>query len=353
MYPRLEVDLKKILENSKFLSNQFKENNLKFMAVTKSFCAFEEISRVIVEGGAEFLADSRIENLEKAKDLDAKTLLLRLPMQSEVEKVVKYADYSLNSEISTISKLSEISKKLGKVHNVILMLDLGDLREGVLPVDVDATVESILELDGVKLAGIGVNLTCYGGVIPDKNNLGQLADIANHIEEKYKLKLEIISGGNSSSLYLIDKKELPSKINSLRIGETLVLGRETAYGNIIEGMHTDAFKLAGEVIEVKKKGSSPIGEIGMDAFGNHPVFEDKGDIMRAIVAIGRQDVNPDGLSPLDSKIEILGASSDHLLLDITNSETKYKVGDIIRFDVDYGALLSLSTSNYIKKEYMK
>lgn len=353
MYPRIEVDLKKIYDNAKFLSDQFKENNLRFMAVTKVFCADVEISKVIIDGGAEFLADSRIENLERVKDLNAKKLLLRLPMHSEVEKVVKFADYSLNSELSTIKKLSETAKSLDRVHNVILMVDLGDLREGVLPVDVDTTVESILLLDGVKLAGVGVNLTCYGGVIPTSKNLGQLADIANHIEEKYNLQLDVISGGNSSSLYLLDKKELPSKIDSLRIGETLVLGRETAYGKLIEGMHTDAFKFAGEIVEVKKKGSAPIGEIGMDAFGNNPVFEDKGDIMRAIVAVGRQDVNPSGLTIEDSDIEILGASSDHLLLDISNSKKDYKVGDIIKFDVDYGALLSLYTSEYVKKEYIK
>lgn len=353
MYPRLEINLNKVHENAKFLSNQFKENDIKFMAVTKVFCGIKEISKAVLDGGAEILADSRVENLELAKELDAKTLLLRLPMQSEVDRVVKFADYSLNSELSTMAMLSEASKKIDKRHKVILMVDLGDLREGILPVDVDNTVEEILKLDGIELAGVGVNLTCYGAVIPNSTNLGQLSDIANHIEEKYNLKLEIISGGNSSSLYLIDRKELPSKINNLRIGETLVLGRETAYGELVEGMHTDAFKLVAEIIELKKKGSSPIGETGMDAFGNRPVFEDKGDIMRAIVAVGKQDVDPDCLDILDRDIEILGASSDHLLLDISNSKTEYKVGDTIEFGVDYGALLSLCTSNYIKKEYIK
>lgn len=352
MYPRLEINLNKISDNAKFLANQFKENDLKFMAVTKVFCGIKEISKAVLDGGAEILADSRIENLKLAKELKASTLLLRLPMQSEVDKVVEFADYSLNSELSTMKKLSIAAVEQDKIHNVILMVDLGDLREGILPVDVDETVEQILKLQGLKLAGIGVNLTCYGAVIPNAKNLGQLSDIANHIEDKFDIKLDIVSGGNSSSLYLIDKKELPSKINSLRIGETLVLGRETAYGELVEGMHTDAFKLVGEIIEVKKKGSSPIGEIGMDAFGNSPVFEDKGDIIRAIVAVGKQDVDPDALEVLDSDIEILGASSDHLILDISNSKSSYKVGDRVEFALDYGSLLSLCTSNYVKKEFV-
>lgn len=353
MYPKLEINLNKISDNTQLLAKKFKEHNLKLIAVTKVFCANEEVAKTMVENGAEILADSRIDNLIRMKDVKAPKLLLRLPMHSEVKKVVEFADFSLNSELETIKKLSEAAKALGKKHKIVLMIDLGDLREGILPKDLDATVEEILKHDGVSLSGVGVNLTCYGGVIPDVTNLGQLAEIAEHIEKNYNVTLELISGGNSSSLYLIDRNELPKKINNLRIGETLVLGRETAYGDLVEGMHTDCFKLVAEIIELKEKGSKPIGNIGMDAFGNKPVFEDKGNLLRAIVAVGRQDVNPSGLTPFDEKIEILGASSDHLLLNLTDCDKSYKVGDLLEFQLDYGALLNLSTSEYITKECVK
>ncbi|WIF94390.1 ornithine racemase Orr [Caminicella sporogenes] len=349
--PRLEIELSKIRHNTKTLVKLCNKQGIDLAGVTKVFCAIPEVAEAMVESGVKVLADSRIENLKKLKNINCPKMLLRLPMVSQVHEVVKYADISLNSEIKTIEKLSEEALKLGKVHNVILMLDLGDLREGVWAGinNVEEIVEKILKLKGVKLIGIGTNLTCYGGVIPSKENLGKLQEIAEKISKKFDIELKIISGGNSSSIHLVQKNEMPMRINNLRLGESIVLGRETAYGNIIENTYQDAFKLVAEVIELKEKPSVPIGEIGMDAFGNKPTFEDKGIRKRAILAIGRQDVNPDNLIPVDEKIEILGASSDHLIVDVTDSEKKYKVGDEIIFNLEYGGLLQLATSEYVYK----
>jgi predicted amino acid racemase len=305
--------------------------------------------KAMVDGGVKMLADARVENLKKVRDFDVETLLLRLPMNSQIEDVVKYADISLNSEIKTIKNLSEEAKRQNKIHKIIIMLDLGDLREGILPENLVDFVGEIINLDGIRIHGIGVNLTCYGAVIPDENNLGKLEEMANLIENKFDIKLEMISGGNSSSVYMIDKGTLPKKINNLRIGESLILGRETAYGADIEGTHQDAFKLQAEIVEVKVKDSLPTGNIGVDAFGNKPEFEDKGKMKRAICAIGQQDVDPSAIVPFDTQIEILGASSDHLILDVTNSKTDYIVGDIVEFTLEYGSILSLYTSEYVDK----
>lgn len=353
MYPLLRVDLNKIEHNSKVIAERCAAKGIKMMGVTKSFCALPEVAQAMVDGGAEYLADSRIENLQKFQDIDVPKILIRLPMNSKLDKVVKYADVSLNSELKTIRALSDEAKKQNKVHKIILMADLGDLREGVLPGDIMATVEEILKCGGVQMIGLGVNLTCYGGVVPSTDNLGELGKLATEIEEKYGIELEIVSGGNSSSYFLVENDTMPDKVNNLRMGEILVLGRETAFGNKVKGTYEDAFTFHGEIIEVKEKDSVPKGEIGMDAFGNKPTFVDKGKMRRAIVAVGRQDVNPEGLTPHDDKIEILGASSDHLLLNITESEKEYNVGDIMSFNVDYGALLELSTSQYVDKKCVK
>ncbi|WBW99573.1 ornithine racemase Orr [Oceanirhabdus sp. W0125-5] len=350
-YPCLEVDLKKIEENTRFIVDKCNEKGIKAFVVSKVYCAYKEIAGASLKGGAYGIADSRIQNLEKVKEFDCPKLLLRIPMKSEVEDVVRLADISLNSEIETIILLDEEARKQGKVHKIILMIDLGDLREGVWFQSIDTIVEDILKLENIKLHGIGTNLTCYGGVMPDDENLGRLLEIKNEIEDKHNITLETVSGGNSSSLYKVLNDTMPEGINMLRIGEAIVLGRETAYGDLIEGMHEDAFVLKGEIVELKKKPSVPIGTIGMDAFGNKPTFEDRGEILRAIVAFGRQDVNPDGIEPLDENIDILGASSDHLLMDVTNSLKELRVGDILEFKVDYGALLNVSTSEYVNKVF--
>ena len=349
MYPRVLINLEKLEHNTKLVAEACAKHNIEIMGVTKAFCAEPEASAAMVRGGVKFLADSRIENLAKSADLDAKKVLLRLPMQSQAEAVVKYADISLNSEIETIKALGEAAVKMNKVHNVVLMADLGDLREGFLPIDVEKAAGEIVAIEGVKLYGLGVNLTCYGGVVPNDVNIGQLCDMAIMIEEKFNIKLEMVTGGNSSSFYMLDKGTMPAKVNNLRMGEIILLGRETAYGDKIDGTHDDAFMLQAEIVELKIKGSMPIGEIGMDAFGNKPSFEDKGMILRGIAAVGRQDVDPSSLIPLDEGIELLGSSSDHLLMNMSGAHKTYKVGDIVEFKLDYGSLLSLTTSNYVEK----
>jgi len=273
-------------------------------------------------------------------------------MHGEVGDVVKYSDISFNSELSTIALLDEAASKVSKKHRVVVMFDLGDLREGFLPEDVDVVIPEILKFKNIVLEGIAVNLTCYGGVIPTVENLGELVALATHIESTYQLKLNIVSGGNSSSLYLLENGAMPSRINNLRVGEGIVLGREAAYGEQVKGTFDDAFILEAEIIEYKTKNSIPRGLIGMDAFGGKPVFEDKGMIKRGIVAIGRQDVDHLTLFPVDTRITIIGASSDHMIIDFTEAESDYKVGDVVKFKMEYGAMLKLFTSEYVDRCYL-
>lgn len=351
-YPRVEVSIEKIKNNTKRLVNMCNEYNIKVAGVTKVFCGNPRIAQAMVDGEITMLADSRIENLEKIKEIDVPKMLLRLPMISQAERVVSFADISLNSELKTIKILSEKALKLKKEHKIILMIDLGDLREGIFnEEEIFSTVEEIINLKGINLIGVGTNLTCYGGVIPSQENLTRLIEIANKIEERFNIKLEIISGGNSSSIHLIEKAVIPKGINQLRLGESIVLGRETAFGNRIEGTYDDCFRLVAEIIEVKEKPSLPIGEIGMDAFGNKPTFIDKGIRKRAICAIGKQDVSIGDIYPEDADINILGASSDHLIIDVTDCRRDYKVGDKVSFKLAYGGILSVMTSEYVSKVF--
>lgn len=353
MYPKIVINLQKIRENSEIMLNLCKEQGITPCAVTKVTCADIKVAETLVESGFKELADSRIENIKKLKehfDVKIETLLLRIPMISQVQEVVKHCDTSLNSEITTIDALNEAAKSQNKVHKVILMVDLGDLREGVLPQDIEKYQAKVDGFKNIEVVGLGVNLTCYGGVIPTQENLGQLIKYKEQWAQKGK-KLSLISGGNSSSVKMLLDKSFPTGINHLRLGESLLLGRETIDRGHICGAHLDAFKIVAEVVELKEKPSIPIGEIGQDAFGNTPEFEDRGIHKRAIVALGRQDIDLN-IEPLDERIDILGASSDHLILDVTKA-ADLKVGDKIEFLPSYGTLLQAMTSPYVKKEYIK
>ncbi|CAK9331505.1 type III PLP-dependent enzyme domain-containing protein [Thermoanaerobacter kivui] len=192
-------------------------------------------------------------------------------------------------------------------------------------------------------------MTCYGSVIPTPDILEDLVEIKNSINKKFNLNLDVVSGGNFSSLYLVQNGLIPRGINQLRIGEAIVLGRETAFGDRIPHTHDDVFTLEAQIVELKQKPSLPKGILGMDAFRERQVYVDRGIMKRAILAIGRQDVNINDLISIDNKIELIGSSSDHLIVNVTNCTYPYKVGDVIKFKLRYGGILSCSTSEYVEK----
>ena len=362
MYPRLLIDLNKLKSNLDAVAKITKEQGgCSLMIVTKGLCADPEMAKMVANHPAvDFMADSRVMNIKTYADEARKngkmTVLLRIPMHAEAADVVKYVDLSFNSELSTIRLLDEEAGKIGVKHNVLLMIDLGDLREGIFYQNEDqifGAVEEILKMKNINLYGIGVNLTCYGAIIPKNDNLSNLVAIARKIEDKFGIKLNMISGGNSSSIYLIGRGELPEGTNNLRLGESFLLGNDTAYGTKLPGTVSDTLILEAQIVELKEKPSLPIGEVGVDAFGQKPYYEDRGIIKRAIIAIGKQDTDIDSMEPLDEKIDILGGSSDHIILDVTKSEREYKVGDVVRFLLGYGGMLKTATSPYVEKVYIK
>lgn len=370
MYPKLIVNIDKLKANIDACAKITKEDGgCSLMLVTKGVCADEKVCDMIMDHPAvDYMADSRVLNLakyhDKANAKGKQTVLLRLPMLCEIEEVVRYADVSFNSEMATLKALNEEAARQGKVHKVVLMIDLGDLREGMFfknEEEIFSTVEAVEAMENLKLHGIGVNLTCYGAIIPKNDNLSVLADFASRIEEKIGRKLDMVSGGNSSSIYLIWKGQMPEKISGLRLGESFLLGNDTAYGETVPGAVHDTLIVEAQIIELKEKPSLPIGEVGKDAFGNVPVYEDRGIIKRAILGIGKQDTEVDGMIPVkqdadgnwvdDESIEILGGSSDHTLMDMTKADREYKVGDTVTFRLEYGAMLKVATSPYVEKEY--
>ncbi|MEG0283440.1 MAG: alanine/ornithine racemase family PLP-dependent enzyme, partial [Erysipelotrichales bacterium] len=317
--------------------------------------AFPPLIKKLYEGNVRHFADSRIKNLKSIKEMypDAKTMQLRLPMHDEVDELVQYADRSLNSEISTIKLIDEACTRHQTTHEIILMIDVGDLREGIMfDSDYIAFVGEILKYKNINLVGLGLNVTCYGSVIPTRDTLELLLSIKENIEKEYNIELPVVSGGNSSSIYLHFEKEIPKGITNLRIGDTIVSGMETSYSKLLPNMHHDAFILEAQIIELKEKPSYPIGKLGVNAFGETVEYVDIGVHQRAIVAIGRQDVSEDDIIPLDDNVNILGSSSDHTILEI-KPEANYKVGDTIKFKLKYGGILSLFTSQYVNKNIIK
>ncbi len=348
--PRIEISLSKIRDNARMLSELYAKKGISIMGVSKAVLGEPSIVAAMIEGKVGFIADSRIENIQKMRKagISTKFVLLRTP-KSRAESVVNNADISLNTEIETLKELSYYAKGHNINHQVIVMVELGDLREGILPRDLSQCIKTTLSLPHIQIVGIGCNLACYGGVEPDDTNMRELSMLADSIKREFNINLEVISGGNSANYKWYNSGRDVGRINNLRLGESILLGCETLRRNPIPGLHTEAFQLIAEVIESKDKPSLPFGKIGQDAFGNVQSFEDRGTRQRVIIALGRQDVPPSGLTP-KKNLEILGSSSDHLILD--SEKNKLQVGDEVRFNLDYGALLAAMTSPFVKKQFV-
>ena len=350
--PCLFVDLPVVRANTRAMVELCHASGIRPVGITKLACGAHPVAEALIDGGIDIIGDSRIGNLEKLQDLPARKLLLRLPSVSRAVDVVRYADLSLNSEPHTVRALSAAAVALGRTHGVIVMHDLGDLREGCFSADdTVALARLVTELPGLELEGLGTNLACYGGVEPTTENQQQLVDLARRIERELGVQLRTVSGASSAALPLLLRGGLPAGINQLRLGASLLMGIGLN-DDPIPGTRQDTMRLAVEIVELKFKPSVPVNSTALDAFGHKPEFEDLGIRQRAICAIGKQDVNFADLTPLDPAVRIIGGSSDHLIVDVTDASQPCQVGDALYFSLSYGGALQCMTSEYVRKEFL-
>ena len=350
----VELYKDKLKKNYKFLDDIFKENDIAWAVVSKLLCGNEKYLKEVIDLGTKEICDSRISNLETIKKLDpsVQTVYIKPPAKRSIERLVKYADASFNTEYKTIKWISDEAVKQDKKHKVIIMIELGDLREGVMGVQLMGFYESVFNLPNIEVTGIGANLNCLYGVMPSEDKLIQLSLYEQLIEAKFNRKIPWVTGCTSVVIPLIFRKQIPEGINHFRIGETLFFGLDLFTQEVVPGMEGDVFRLHSEIIEITEKPKVPTGY--MEANPSGEMFEINEDdygktSYRAILDIGLLDVSEDFLIPDDDSIEITGASSDMLIVDLGESSEKYKVGDLVSFRLKYMGALSIFNSDYIEK----
>lgn len=359
MFPKIITYNEKLRENIQKMLELCSNYGITITGVVKGTNGHERIVEQFLSVGAESIGSSRLSQLKTVKSLDAKkhTLMLRIPMLSELEEMVQCADCSLQSELATIQKTQEICQHLNIRHEVLIMVDLGDLREGFFDEEEACAAAEFIEWNcsHLTLKGIGTNLGCYGSIVPDQQNLGKLVSLAKRIEKTIKRRLEWVSGGATTSIPLVLNGSIPEGVTHLRIGDGIFLrDMELYFDYTFDEMHEDVFELQAEVIELHEKPSFPIGTISVDAFGNTPEYEDKGIRKRALLAVGRQDIGDmTKLIPYDSTIQIIGGSSDHTIIDVTDASQVLNIGDKVSFRLQYENLVYAFNSEYITKEFVE
>lgn len=350
----LKLYKEKLRDNYRFLDDLFKSNDIKWGITTKLMCGHTDFLKEVADLGIGEMHDSRISNLKKIKEIDPEvlTIYIKPPPRDIIESVVKYADASLNTELTTLHALSEEAQRQNKIHKVIVMIEMGDLREGVMREDLITFYEKVFKLPALEVIGIGTNLNCMHGVMPDEDKLIQLALYKQIISLQFDKEIPLVSGGTTVTIPLLLRDQLPKGINHFRVGEALFFGKDLFSQGTIEGMHNDVLELYSQIIEIAEKPKVPSGDLGQNPQGKVADI-DKDEYgktsYRAILDIGYLDINPDHLINIHEDVKIADASSDMLILDVGDNKNNYEVGDFIRFRMKYMGALGIMNSDYIDK----
>ena len=336
--PRIDVDLRKLRHNTRTLVERLNAGGIRVTAVTKAVCGHPAIARAMLDGGAVGLAEARLSNVQRLRQagITCPVTLIRTPMLSQVDDVVQVCEASYNTEKAVIAALAAAALRQNTVHGIVLMVEMGDLREGIMPHDLDEMVQQVVAMPGVTLNGIGANFACLSGVAPTAAKMRDLSILAIDVEGQCGPFLETVSGGNSANLPWAVGGRATGRINELRLGEAILLGVDPITGDQIGGMFRDAFTLVAEVIEVDAKSVRPFGICADPSLGKLRLVPDTIEARRLILAIGLQDTDAAGLRmpPGDT---FVGATSDHLV--VGTKDASLCVGSEMRFQMNYGALM--------------
>lgn len=353
----MEIDLAHVAQNASVILSLCAKNGIAPTAVVKGYNGIDGITQAIVSAGYKSLGSSRLTHLAAIRErgYPVRTVALRIPMQSEIAELVRVADVSLESEIETMRLVDEEAGRAGKKHGILLMRDVGDLREGIFEEElfIETACRVEREFSNLYLEGIGTNLSCYGSVVPSNENLSQLVACAREIESRIGRKLDVVSGGGSTAIpLLLEPRRMPTGINHMRIGGAILLRSEIPGlpDGALPGLSDETLTLHAEIIEIGEKPTHPVGELGIDCFGNRRVYEDRGVRRRALLAVGAFDIGDSSkLIPRDPGVRVLGASSDHTIVDIHDSAEKYRLGDTMSFGLLYQSMLFATANELVEK----
>jgi predicted amino acid racemase len=352
---RLCINLEALRHNLARIEQLISSHGASWTLVTKVLCGNREILDAIATMGIKSIGDTRLHNFNSLESSypALERWYLRVPHHSITDEVVQLTTVSLNSEISTIEKLNASAAARNKRHNIIIMIELGDLREGILPGSLISFYNHVFAFGNIDVLGIGANLGCLAGGVPSVDQLMQLVLYRELLELKFKYELPFISAGTSVVLPLLGTRSIPKAINHFRIGEAAFLGTDLINKKTLDGFRDDVFILETEIAELKHKSMTPLSAAGEVApfdtsdLGNDYSPGERGH--RALISVGQLDTEVRGLTPIDETCRVVGASSDISVVHIDRNKRSYSVGDTLSFKMNYSALLRLMIDPYIPK----
>jgi len=333
-YPRLQVNLNSIENNARILCSRLGDKGIGLVGVTKAVMGDPKVAKAMLAGGISELADSRLKNVERMRSagINSKITLIRSPAPSEISQCVNLADGSLNTDTQVIGMLNRAALKLGKIHEITIMVDLDTGREGVLPSDVSSMCSGIRSMDGLQLKGLGIYFGFEANSLSFIEKLSKLSEIKDEVEAQLGSTLHIFSGGSTNIFHTLSLEDLSSiGVNELRLGTAILLGLSSSIGpQTIESCKQDTFVLSTEIIEIKKNNG-----------------------VKAVLGAGKIDFHPSFAFPTITGISIIDSSSDHTLIQYPKNLKLPEVGDLVSFKLGYYSLINSMLSPYIKIDYLE
>jgi predicted amino acid racemase len=352
---RLKIHIDRLIENIAKISAMMQDYGKQWSLVVKVLGTDKAVlEKLLVQPvilGTHSIAVSQWKSLKMVKDIDPKlrTLYIKPPAMSNIPNIIRYADISLNSSLATIQALSKEAVKQNKTHHVLVMIEMGELREGISREGLIPFYKRVFRLPNIEVVGIGTNLGCMYGIQPTYDKLIQLVLYKQLLESKFKRPLELVSGASSITIPLLEKGKVPQDLNHFRIGEAVFLGRSPLNNKQVLDLNTGAFTFEANIVELYKKDSLPDGQLSDAAVGQVASEESENVSFKAILDFGELDVDPANLIPEDTDVKFFGNSSDLTVYDLGDNPNHYATGDVIRFRLKYMAVARLMHSRFVEK----
>jgi ornithine racemase len=331
--PRLEIHLDKVFQNAEFIVKKLGVLGIKTVGITKGCAGDLSIAGAMISAGVAAIGDSHFQNIVKLKQggVNFPFWMIRNPLSKQLSQIIENTEISFNSETSTIQRIADQNALSNSSHQVVIMVEVGDLREGIYPKDLGKFLNGLNTTARNSIAGIGATLGCLTHDQPARQHLELVTEAADMFKRHLGRPPQIVTLGGSCLIPLmLENPNLLRGVTHLRVGEAILLGMD-GLGNQIDGLHQDAIELVAEVIEVH----------------DHPKLGK--DAREVAVGVGYQDMDaPDTqvTSILESKI--IASTSDHTVLSCP-SDMDVKVGAEVHFRLSYKAMLRAFISPYVEK----
>lgn len=349
--PILRIDAAKLRSNLAYVKAECDRRGVALMGVVKGCHAHPGICRLFAEAGIAALGAARVRHAAPIAAAGCAPWMVALPPVHRAGDVARSFPVSFNSEAATLEALSAAAGAARVRHEVMLMVEVGDLREGVMPGQVVEVARRCLELEhrffGFK--GLAAHFGCMSGLIPTPDSVGRLIHAAEAVQAALGRRPEALSVGGSDFLRLVEAGPLHPGITQVRMGYAMLLGKHPDSLDGHPRLVRDAVLFEAEVLEVKDKPSMPFGITGINAFGERLSFVDRGVRKRAVLGFGALETESRGLVPVLPGMELIGVNSNYSVYDVTDCPVEVLPGQRLRFRMNYKALAQAFHSGLVDK----